>query len=162
MTNQSEFPNALSAGQFEDLYPNDDACVADLLLRRWPDGFVCPACGSRNAVRLKRKRCVHQCRDCRKQTSVTAGTFMRRSHVPLKSWYRAVYIPRGDGGRRRVPAGRECAGGRDVNAKVKFPSNCISRSSKFGWNRGGSGLLRVRAGFASSRLRRVQFARFQR
>ena len=38
-----------------------------------------------------------------------------------------------------------------------FKSNCIPRSSRFGWNRGGSGLLRVRAGFASSRLRRVRF-----
>ena len=46
-------------------------------------------------------------------------------------------------------------------AKVKFPSNCISRLSNSGWNRGGSGLLRVCAGFASSRLRRVQFVRFQ-
>ena len=34
-------------------------------------------------------------------------------------------------------------------------SNCISRWSKFGWNRGGSGLLKVGAGLASSRLRWV-------
>ena len=40
-------------------------------------------------------------------------------------------------------------------------SNCISRRSKFGWNRGGRGSLRGRAGFASSRLRRVRFVRFR-
>ena len=30
MTNQSEFPNALSAEQFEDMFPNDEACAEDL------------------------------------------------------------------------------------------------------------------------------------
>ena len=34
MTNQSAFPNALAADQFEDLYPNDEACAEDLFLRR--------------------------------------------------------------------------------------------------------------------------------
>ena len=46
-------------------------------------------------------------------------------------------------------------------AMLEYKSNCISRSSKFGWNRGGIGSLRVRAGFASSRLRRVRFVRFR-
>ena len=92
MTNQSEFPIALSADRFERMFPDDEACAEDLFRRRWPDGFVCPDCGSRNAVRLKRPRCVRQCRDCRKQTSAAAGTFMNRSHVPLRSWHRAIHI----------------------------------------------------------------------
>ena len=82
----------MSADRFERMFPDDEACAEDLFRRRWPDGFVCPDCGSGNAVRLKRPRCVHQCRDCRKQTSVTAGTFMHRSHVPLRSWHRALHI----------------------------------------------------------------------
>ena len=92
MTNQSEFPNAMSADEFEQMFPDDEACAGDLFRRRWPDGFVCPDCGSRNAVRLKRKRCAHQCHDCRKQISAMVGTFMHRSHVSLRSWYRAHYI----------------------------------------------------------------------
>ena len=92
MANQSEFPNAMSADRFERMFPDDEACAEDLFRRRWPDGFVCPDCGSRNAVRLKRPRCVRQCRDCRKQTSAPAGTFMHRSHVPLRSWHRALHI----------------------------------------------------------------------
>ena len=92
MMNQSESLNTLSADQFEDMFPDDEACAEDLFRRRWPDGFVCPDCGSGNAVRLQRARCVHQCRDCRKQTSVTAGTFMHRSHVPLRTWHRAICI----------------------------------------------------------------------
>ncbi len=92
MANQSEFPNAMSADRFERMFPDDEACAEDLFRRRWPDGFVCPDCGSGNAVRLKRPRCVRQCRDCRKQTSAAAGTFMHRSHVPPRSWHRALHI----------------------------------------------------------------------
>ena len=91
ITNQFAFPNAVFADQFEEMVPNNEACARDLFQRRWPDGFVCLCCGSRNTVRLKRKRCVHQCRDCSKQTSA-AGTFMHRSHVPLRSWHRALHI----------------------------------------------------------------------
>ena len=97
MTNQSEFPNAMSADEFERMFPDDEACAEDLFRRRWPDGFVCPDCGSRNAVWLKRKRCVHQCRDCRKQASVTART-----------------LEDPDRGGDRHPV---------VNAKVKFPKS---------------------------------------
>ena len=92
MTNQFTYQKPLSLNQFEQRFPNDEACAEDLFRRRWLDGFVCPDCGSRNAARLKRKRCVHQCRDCRKQTSVTAGTFMHRSHVSLRNWYRALHM----------------------------------------------------------------------
>ena len=77
MTNQSALPNAMSAEQFEWMYSDDEACAEDLFRCRWPDGFVCPDCGSWNAVRLKRARCVHQCRDGRKQTSATGGRFAR-------------------------------------------------------------------------------------
>ncbi len=82
----------MSADQFEQVFPGGEACAEDLFRRRWPDGFVCPDCGSGNAVRLKRTRRVHQCRDCRKQTSAAAGTFMHRSRGPLRSWHRALHI----------------------------------------------------------------------
>ena len=82
----------MSADQFEQVFPGDEACAEDLFRRRWPDGFVCPDCGSGNAVRLKRTRRVHQCRDCRKQTSAAAGTFMHRSRGPPRSRHRALHI----------------------------------------------------------------------
>lgn len=50
--------------------------------------------GSR-ATRLKRPRCAHECRNRKRQTSVTAGTFKRRSHVSLKSWFRAILLATG-------------------------------------------------------------------
>ena len=35
---------------------------------------------------------VYQCAGCRKQTSVTAGTVLHRSHLPLKTWFLAAWL----------------------------------------------------------------------
>lgn len=38
------------------------------------------------------KRFTWGCAACGKQTSVTAGTVMHRSHLPLKGWFAAIHI----------------------------------------------------------------------
>ena len=59
---------------------------------RWPDGFVCPGCGKRRAVGLKSRPRLHECLDCGRQTSVTAGTTMHRSKLPLTTWFWAAHL----------------------------------------------------------------------
>ena len=73
-------------------FPDDDACARYLAERRWPDGFVCPACGGRKGWALDRGRPTWECAACRRQTSVTAGTIMHRSHLALKTWFLAAHI----------------------------------------------------------------------
>jgi transposase-like protein len=82
----------LSRAQFETRFPDDAACAEYLARRRWPDGFVCPACGGAKGWALKGKRFTWECAACGKQTSVTAGTVMHRSHLPLKTWFLAAHI----------------------------------------------------------------------
>lgn len=56
---------------------------------RWPDGPVCPHCGSIRAMALKGKSCrpgLKKSGDCRKQFTVTVGTIMERSHIALRHW----------------------------------------------------------------------------
>lgn len=36
----------MSRQEFEALFPDDATCARYLVERRWPDGFVCPACGT--------------------------------------------------------------------------------------------------------------------
>ena len=48
--------------------------------------FVCPACGRRRAVALKSRLRLLECLDCGRQTSLTAGTAMHRSKLPLTTW----------------------------------------------------------------------------
>lgn len=35
---------------------------------------------------------LYQCNDCHHQTSVTAGTILHRTHVPLTKWFLAFYF----------------------------------------------------------------------
>ena len=57
---------------FQHMFPDDDACAAWLIEMRWPDGFVCPACGHEKGWALRRKAHSFECAGCR-QTSVTAA-----------------------------------------------------------------------------------------
>ena len=39
----SDYPKSLP--EFQNRFPDEDACAAWLIELRWPDGFECPACG---------------------------------------------------------------------------------------------------------------------
>ncbi len=64
----------------------------------WPDGPTCPHCGSvNNATKLKGKSTrpgVYKCKEkeCRKPFSVTVGTLMERSKIPLNKWLAAMHL----------------------------------------------------------------------
>ena len=63
---------------------------------RWPDGPVCPHCGSVEAAH-KLKGQVHrpglyQCYACNGQYTVTVGTVFERSKVPLNKWLLATHL----------------------------------------------------------------------
>ena len=47
-----QVPDSLLA--FQHMFPDDDACAAWLIEMRWPDGFVCPACGHEKGWALRR------------------------------------------------------------------------------------------------------------
>lgn len=72
-------------------YDSEDACRAELFRLRYPNGFICPKCGCVEFYTI-RSRNTYQCRSCRHQTSVTAGTVMHRTHLPLTTWFWAIYL----------------------------------------------------------------------
>lgn len=63
---------------------------------RWPDGPVCPHCGSSNhSTKLKGKTTrpgLYKCKDCQKPYTVTVGTVFADSKVPLNKWLLATYL----------------------------------------------------------------------
>jgi len=75
--------------EMEKRFATEEACRAYVLALRWPDGFVCPRCGSRRAWSMSRGRIL--CRGCRRQVSATAGTIFQDSHLPLRTWFRAMW-----------------------------------------------------------------------
>src|ERR671927_134625 len=72
-------------------FPDEAACAEWLLEHRWGRGFACPGCGHDGYRRLGRKVLTLQCKACRRETSVTAGTVMHRSHLPLRVWFTAAW-----------------------------------------------------------------------
>src|SRR5271167_4842356 len=83
---------ARSLAEFQKSFPDEESCAAFLFKQRWPDGFVCPGCGKRRVVGLKSRPRLHECLDCGRQTSVTAGTTMHRSKLPLTTWFWAAHL----------------------------------------------------------------------
>lgn len=67
---------------------------------RWPNGAVCPHCGSIEAYKLTAKpgsknpvrEGVYKCKACAKQFTVTVGTIFEDSHIPLNKWFYAIYM----------------------------------------------------------------------
>ncbi len=76
---------------FRQRFSTDNACREYLVQCRWPEGFICPTCGSQDAW-LNSKRYVFECQGCRRQTSPTTGTIMHRSHLRIQEWFWAAYL----------------------------------------------------------------------
>jgi predicted RNA-binding Zn-ribbon protein involved in translation (DUF1610 family) len=87
---EGRFPKSLL--EFQGRFATEDACAAHLFERRWPEGFVCPGCGGGRAWLLKTKAFTYECADCGRQTSVTAGTIMHASKLPLTMWFWAAFL----------------------------------------------------------------------
>jgi predicted RNA-binding Zn-ribbon protein involved in translation (DUF1610 family) len=83
---------ARSLSEFQTSFPDETSCAAFLFQRRWPQGFVCPACGGGRAALLKSRAHTYECLDCGRQTSITAGTAMHRSKLPLTVWFWAAHL----------------------------------------------------------------------
>jgi len=77
-------------------FHNEKAAFAELESLLWPDGPVCPHCGSfGNAYNLSKTRIgLKKCaaKECRKQFTVRVGTVFEDSHIPLHKWLQAVHL----------------------------------------------------------------------
>ena len=81
------------------VFHNDEAARAYFETLHWPEGPVCPHCGVINqATPLKgeaHRSGLYKCRACEEQFSVTVGTVMESSHVPLHKWALAFRLMAG-------------------------------------------------------------------
>jgi transposase-like protein len=76
------------------IYTDENAAREHLESLNWPDGPICPHCGTVNeATKLAGKSTrpgVYKCRPCQKPFSVTVGTVFERSKIKLNVWVHAV------------------------------------------------------------------------
>jgi len=80
----------------DPIYNNEDAARAHFEAIRWPDGRVCPHCGTvGNSTLMQGKTTrpgLYKCKDCRKPFTATMGTIYERSHIPLHKWLLATQL----------------------------------------------------------------------
>lgn len=81
---------SLSASHFHDA----EAARKYLEGIRWPEGPICPHCGTVGQAYATKKPGVYRCasKECRKDFSVTVGTIFERSHIPLPKWLTAFHL----------------------------------------------------------------------
>ena len=86
----------LTAAQFDKAFPDEDACCAYLVGKRWPDGVHCPRCGAINPHKLPNKPWSWQCYQCAPDTSYRfshlSGTIFENTNKPLKDWFRVIHL----------------------------------------------------------------------
>ena len=82
-----DYPRTLP--DLERRFPAEEACRGYLFALRWPDGWACPRCRDRAGWTVRRG--LRRCRRCGYEASVTAGTIFQDTHLPLATWFRAVW-----------------------------------------------------------------------
>ncbi len=84
--------SVLSAPHFHD----EAAAVAKLEAIIWPNGPICPHCGTLGRSGAlggaSTKIGTRKCYACRKKFTVTVGTVFELAHVPLHQWLQAAYL----------------------------------------------------------------------
>jgi len=79
-------------------FTNEDRAREALEAIRWPEGPICPHCGNSDPERTARGRGkahrpgLYYCAECNGQFTVTVGTVMERSKIPLSKWLLAMHL----------------------------------------------------------------------
>jgi transposase-like protein len=86
----------MSADLTDPIFTNEDAAWAHFEAIRWPDGRVCPHCGtvgeSSKSEGKTTRRGLYNCRACDKPFTATMKTVYERSHIPMHKWLLATHL----------------------------------------------------------------------
>jgi transposase-like protein len=75
--------------EFLSQFPDENSCWHYLMDTRWPEGYVCSQCKSREYW-LTAKHKIH-CSVCGKEFSITSGTIFQESKKPLLLWFHIMW-----------------------------------------------------------------------
>lgn len=74
---------------FPDSYSSEQECEDFLFKWRWPNGFSCPCCECESYYEISTRK-LFECKECGMQVSLTSGTVMHNSKLPLWVWFKAI------------------------------------------------------------------------
>ena len=87
-SDRERFPGNLI--EFLDRFPTEEACLEYLCTVRWPEGFVCPRCGTRDGWATARGTLYRG--GCDRRTSPRAGTILHNSRTGIRKWFLAAWL----------------------------------------------------------------------
>ena len=91
--NSIQFQPGMSLTELFEQYGTERQCEQALEQARWPEGFHCPRCGATPHSRFSVEDTPYwQCRACRHQTSLRAGTIFHGSKLSLRTWFQAMFL----------------------------------------------------------------------
>lgn len=86
----------MTADLTNPIFTDEEAARTHFEAIRWPQGRVCPHCGTvGNSTLLQGKSTrpgLYKCKDCRKPFTATMGTVYEKSHIPLHKWLLATHL----------------------------------------------------------------------
>ncbi len=86
-----ELTSPKSLPEFQRHFSDEAACLEYLAAIRWPEGFICAACGGTACYSYPTRKAM-VCKACRRHVRLTAGTIMHRSKLPLSTWFYAAFL----------------------------------------------------------------------
>lgn len=94
-------PAELTLVQISQQFSTEEAAREYFENLRWPDGTFCPHCGNADSARIykvtpsqekKIRAGLYKCAECQQGFTVTVGTVMEDTHIPLSKWLLAFYM----------------------------------------------------------------------
>ena len=80
------------------IFHDEDTSREHLEAIRWPNGPYCPRCGNADTDKITKlngqshRKGLHVCNECREHFTVTVGSVMERSHIPLHKWFLGFHL----------------------------------------------------------------------
>jgi len=77
---------------FNEQFPNEEACLEYIKNTRFPNGIFCEKCQKATKHYRIANRKVYSCEFCGTQVSPTADTIFHKSETPLRTWFYAIFV----------------------------------------------------------------------
>jgi hypothetical protein len=88
----------LTLAEFDQLFPNEEACWTYLMMQRWPDGPHCARCNNPRVYESTARPWHWQCKKCGKDNrspyrfSLKTGTIFEETKKPLLTWFKVLHL----------------------------------------------------------------------
>ena len=90
----ARLPDSANFFELTERFPDEKSAEQYFTQKRWPDGPICTSCKSKDVYdcHSKRRHTQWKCRGCGKQFTVTSGTVMEHTMIPLRKWLFAYHL----------------------------------------------------------------------